>query len=459
MPTIPNIVKLSADSTKILNTIRQGNGEFYQSIVPLADGTSETLRQIGTAIMGNADLQNAFLNALVNRIGRVIITSRDYSNPWAFFKKGMLEYGETVEEIFVNIAEPHTFNPSVAEQEVFKRVIPDVKAEFHAMNYQKFYKVTVSNDQLRQAFLSMSGITDLIGRIIDSLYTAMEYDEFITMKYLIGRFALDGNIYPKAIPEISSANARTIITSIKALSNDLEFLKSEYNMRKVKTKSVKSDQYLIMNNLFDATVDVEVLATSFNMNKAEFMGHRVNVDSFQLSKDEMSRLATLFADDKLYVPFTTEELTQLAKIPCVLLDKDWFMVFDNYQNMTEQYNGQGLYWNYWYHVWKTFSVSPFSNGIIFTTETPSVTSVTVSPSTSTIKKGSSLQLLAEVVSSGFAPQGVTWSVTGTSMINSQINEYGLLTVGSNETATSLTVTATSIFDGTKKGTATITVQA
>lgn len=459
MPTIPNIVKLSADSTKILNTIRQGNGEFYQSIVPLADGTSETLRRIGTAIMGSAALQNAFLNALVNRIGRVIITSRDYSNPWSFFKKGMLEYGETVEEIFVNIAEPHTFNPSVAEQEVFKRVIPDVKAEFHAMNYQKFYKVTVSNDQLRQAFLSMSGITDLIGRIIDTLYTGMEYDEFITMKYLVGRFALDGNIYPKAIPTISSTNARSIITTIKALSNDLEFLKSEYNMRKVKTKSMKADQYLIMNNLFDATVDVEVLATSFNMDKAEFMGHRVNVDSFRLSKDENERLALLFVDDPLFKPFTNEELTKLAAIPCVLLDKDWFMVFDNYQNMTEQYNGEGLYWNYWYHVWKTFSVSPFSNGIIFTSEEPTITSVTVSPSTSSVKKGSSLQLLSSVVSTGFAPQGVTWSVTGTTMINSKINEYGLLTVGSDETATSLTVTATSVFDNSKMGTATITVQA
>lgn len=51
------------------------------------------------------------------------------------------------------------------------------------MNYQKFYPTTVSNDQLRQAFLSWQGITDLIGRIIEQLYTGANYDEFLVMKY------------------------------------------------------------------------------------------------------------------------------------------------------------------------------------------------------------------------------------------------------------------------------------
>lgn len=458
MPVIPNIVKLSANSTQILNAIRNENGGYYQSIVPIADGTTESIRKIGTVIMGNQDLQNAFLNALINRIGRVIITSRMYENPWAGFKKGMLEYGETVEEIFVNIAKPHQFDPDKAESEVFKRVIPDVRAEFHAMNYQKFYKVTVSNDQLRQAFLSWQGITDLIGKIIDSLYTGANFDELVTMKYLVGKFALAGNIYPVNIPTVNADNARGIVSTIKGISNELEFLKDQYNISGVMTTSPKSDQYLIMNAKFDAVIDVEVLATSFNMDKAEFMGHRVQIDSFSLSKGEVARLNELFAEDSSYVPFTDGELTLLNNIPCVLVDRDWFMVFDNYMNMTEQYNGQGLYWNYWYHVWKTFSVSPFSNGVLFTTETPAITSITVSPSSATVKKGESLQLTATVVSTGFAEKDVIWSVTG-DVIATSISPTGLLKVGATETATTATVTATSKFDGTKTGTATITISA
>lgn len=459
MPVIPSIVKLSADSTKILNAIRNENGGYYQSIVPIADGTTANIRQIGTVIMGDQTLQNAFLNALINRIGRVILTSKLYENPWAGFKKGMLEYGETVEEIFVNIAQPHQFDPDTAESEVFKRVIPDVRSEFHPMNYQKFYKVTVQNDQLRQAFLSMQGITDLIGRIIDSLYTGANFDELITMKYLVGRFALAGNIYPVNIPTVDATNARTIVSTIKGISNELEFLKDQYNISRVMTTSPKTDQYLIMNASFDAVIDVEVLATSFNMNKAEFMGHRVAIDSFSLSTGEVARLTELFKDDPTYIAFTSTELQQLASIPCVLVDKDWFMVFDNFQNMTEQYNGQGLYWNYWYHVWKTFSVSPFSNGVLFTTTTPSITSVTNSPTSASVAKGSSLQITTSVVGTGFVNKDVVWSITGTVKPTTTINSYGLLTVGSDETATSITVNATSVFDNTKKGTTTITITA
>ena len=457
MPVIPNIVKLSGTSTDILNAIRNENGGYYQSVVPIADGTTDSIRQIGSVVMGDAQLQNAFLNALINRIGRVIITSKMYENPWAGFKKGMLEYGETVEEIFVNIAKPHQFDPEVAENEIFKRVIPDVRAEFHPMNYQKFYKVTVSNDQLRQAFLSWQGITDLIGKIIDSLYTGANFDELVTMKYLVARFALAGNIYPVNIPAVNADNARNIVSTIKGISNELEFLKDQYNISGVMTTSPKSDQYLIMNAKFDAVIDVEVLATSFNMNKAEFMGHRVPIDSFDLSKGEIARLNELFKDDPAYKPFTQEELTQLKTIPCALVDKDWFMVFDNYQNMTEQYNGQGLYWNYFYHVWKTFSVSPFSNGILFTTETPAITSVTVSPSTASVAKGNMLQLTSKVVGTGFVDKDVIYSIAGTVKPSTTISKNGLLKIGSDETASTITVNATSVFDGSKKGTATITV--
>ena len=132
------------------------------------------------------------------------------------------------------------------------------------------------------------------------------------------------------------------------------------------------------------------------------------------------------------------------------------MIFDNYYNMTEIYNPQGLYWNYFYHVWKTFSTSPFSNAILFTTETPGITSVTVTPATVTVAKGASQQFVANVVSTGFAPKTVIWSIIGNTSTSTTISETGLLTVGADET-TNITVTATSTYDNTKNGTATVTV--
>lgn len=453
MATKPKIVTLTNSSVDILNVIRNNATVNYRNYVPQATADADSIREIGAIIMDNPQLQNEFLSALVNRIGRVLITSKMYDNPWSMFKKGMLEFGETIEEIFVNIAKPYQFDPNVAESNLFKREIPDVRSAFHIMNYQKFYKTTIQNDQLRQAFLSWQGITDLIAKIVDGMYTGANYDEFQTMKYMLAKHILNGRMFPVTIPTVSEANMKTIVSTIKGVSNNYEFLSNKYNLAGVHTFSKKEDQYLLINSKFDAVMDVEVLASAFNMSKAEFAGKRVLVDSF--GSLDIERLNVLFKDDPTYTEIGTKDMQALDAIPCILVDKDWFMIFDNYYNFTEQYNGEGLYWNYWYHVWKTFSVSPFANNALFIPGTPSVTSVTVSPATATVKAGQSVSLSAVVQTEYFAPQSVDWS-SNTKGVT--VNKGGTVTVGDKvASGTKVTITATSTYDHTKTNTATITV--
>lgn len=426
MPVKPNAATLNANGINILNAIRNSASDTYRNRIPVA--TQDNIREIGNAMMTYQATQNEFLNALVNRIARVIITSKSYENPLRVFKKGMMEYGETIEEIFVNIAKAHPFDPIVAEKTVFKREIPDVAAVFHKMNYQNFYKATISNDQLRQAFLSTEGITDLIARIVDSMYTGSEFDEFLCMKHLIEDDATKGRMYPVVIPEPTAANAKAIVTTIKGISNKLEFLSSAYNAMGVMNFTKKENQILIIDATFDAVIDVEVLASAFNMSKAEFMGQRVLIDNFGT----------------------------LTGCVAALVDREWFMVFDNLMSFTENYNGEGLYWNYFYHVWKTFSTSPFANALIFTTEAQSVTSVTVT-GPEALKLGQSAQYTATVVASDLAPQGVIWQVSGTNPVKSQIDWTGKLLVPPDETNTKLTVKAISNYNPTKFGTLDVTI--
>lgn len=454
MPVKPKIRTLTTSAADILNVIRNNASVDYRNYVPKADANDvESIRTIGAIIMDYPALQNEFLNALVNRIGRVMLTSKMYSNPIAFFKKGVLEYGESIEEIFVNIAKVQEFNPEIAEQEVFKRVVPDVRAAFHIMNYQKFYKATVTQEQLKQAFLSWDGVTDLIARIVDSMYTGANYDEFLVMKYLLARHILDGRVYPVTVPTVTAENAKAIITTVKGVSNKLTFMNSDYNPAAVRTFTDKSDQYMIVNSVFDATMDVNVLASAFNMDKAEFLGHRVLIDGF--GDLDVARLGEIFAGDPTYNEPSKDELAALNAIPAVIVDKDWFMVFDMLTQFTEQYNGQGLYWNYFYHVWKTFSVSPFANSVLFVPGTPSVTSVTVSPTTASVPKGGSVSLSAVVATEYFAPQTVVWT---SSAADVKVSAAGVVTVDADAKSTSATITATSAFDGTKKATCTVTVK-
>lgn len=451
MPTKPQVKTLNANSVEILNTLRANASPNYQDMIPYAEGSLDSVREIGAIIMQYPALQNEFLSALVNRIGMVLVTSKLYTNPWAFMKQGMLEFGETIEEIFVNIAKPFEFNQERSETTIFKREIPDVRVAFHVMNYTKFYKATISNDQLRQAFLSWNGITDLIARIVDAMYTGANYDEFITMKYLLAKHLIGGNIYANQIDTVSTENMKSIVATIKGVSNSLEFLSNKYNYNGVETYTNKSDQYILVNAKFDATMDVEVLASAFNMDKAEFMGRRVLVDSF--GNLDNARLKLLFAEDPNYTEISEDDLQALDNIPAVMVDRYFFMIFDNFYNFTEQYNGEGLYWNYWYHTWKTFSISPFHNAVAFVPGAPTITSVTVEPSTASGSVGSTIQLSAEVVSTNFAPKTVTWS---SSSENVTVNSNGLVTIGTGASG-SVTITATSTYDTNKSGTCTITI--
>lgn len=446
MATVPKIKTLTNSSVDILNAIRNNATQNYREYIPKATADADSIRQIGAIIMDYPALQNEFLSALVNRIGRVLITSKMYNNPWSFFKRGLLEYGESVEEIFVNIAKPFQFDPAIAENNVFKREIPDVKAAFHIMNYQKYYKATISNDQLRQAFLSWQGINDLIAKIVDAMYTGANYDEFQTMKYMLARHILDGHMYPVEIPAVETANMKSIVSAIKGISNKYTFLSTDYNLAGVATFTDKGEQYMLINSNFDATMDVEVLASAFNMDKAEFSGRRVLVDSF--GSLDTARLGELFAGDSTYEEISEDELEALDLIPAILVDRDWFMIFDNFYNFTEQYNGEGLYWNYWYHVWKTFSVSPFANNALFIQGKPTVNTITVTPSNSTVSAGQSVQLVANVETSNFAPKSVTWSVNNTKAI---VDNSGKVTVlAGTPASTTITVTATSTYDPSKR---------
>lgn len=453
MPTIPKKASLTRSSVDVLNAIRNTASANYRDYVPVATPDRDSIRAIGAVIMQFPALQNEFLSSLVNRIGLVLISSKMFSNPWAVFKQGFLEFGETIEEIFVNLAKPFEYDTAVAETKIFAREIPDVRSAFHTLNYQKFYKTTIQEPQLKQAFLSWNGVTDLISKIVDSMYTAANYDEFLTMKYLLAKHILNGELYAAQVPTISVENMKGVVGTIKGVSNNLEFMTTKYNLAGVSNYTTKDNQFIIVNSNFDATMDVEVLASAFNMDKADFMGHRVLVDSF--GNLDFDRLDLLLKNDKSYARFTPAEIEALDQVPAVLVDRSWFMIFDNLQSFNEQPNGEGMYWNYWYHVWKTFSVSPFANSVVFVPGNPSVTSVTVSPSAVTTGKGQSVLLTANVVTEYFASKAVKWTHDGGDKVT--VDVFGNVTIAPDFDGSTINVTATSVYDETKSAQAVITV--
>lgn len=461
MAIVPRSANLTKSTAGILNAIRYGIGGEYAAGVPVATDTTASIRATGEAILAYQSRTNAFTSALMNRIIFEVIKSKQYQNPWAMFKRGMLEYGETIEEIYINLCKVRGFNADEAPQRIFQRNVPSISSAFHSMNIQSEYPVTISEDQLRQAFLSSNGLQTLITGIITAVYTSMNYDEYQLMKYMIARLALDGKIPVKVIDTPSSSTASAIVTEIKTLSNDFEFMSDDYNMAGVKNFVAKSDQYVLEDTKLNALVDVSVLATSFNMDKAEFMGHVVTFDG--LGNIDMDRLAQILDRDTTFSSFSATELGWLSKIRCIVCSKDFFMIYDNLQKMTEAMNGTGLYTNYFLHKWQTLSASPFENVVLLTDQSSTVTNVDIDQSNTTIASAGTTRFTATVTTTGFASKEVEWSlVVGTGTATDlgkyiDVDQYGIVTVKTGATDGTWTLKATSLADGTQTDTITITL--
>lgn len=367
MPRRVAVSTLNASTLDILNVIRQNASYDYQQNVPKITKATD-IPKVGEVICGTPAFANQFINALVNRIALVRVKSATFNNPYARLKKGYLAYGETVEDIFVNIAKVVEYTPEKGPEREHKRTLPDVKSAFHVMNWRVMYQVTIQDEDLQLAFLSVDGVENLIAKIVDSVYTAAEYDEFLLFKYLLIKAISHGKMYPVSIGDGTKFSDSAV--QFRGISNMLTFMKSEYNERNVKTTTPRDRQSIFLDSMFEAKFDVDVLANAFNMDRATYLGKRELIDDWTTFDND--RFEVIRANSDNIEEVTTAELELMKDVVGVIIDDEWFQVFDNNNKFTEKYVASGLYWNYFYHVWKTISSSPFANAVVFVKNTAGI---------------------------------------------------------------------------------------
>ena len=332
--------------TELLNTIRDNASETYQDRIPEATQTNIESIQEAMTNPNNAVVTNEFISTLLNMIIKQVIHNKLFSDPLKALKKGKKPLGDTVEEIYTNFIKAKQYDASGSE--LLSRDLPDVKTVYHRMNRQDKYKVTVSPESIRKAFASYEKLDSFIQSIINTLYNSSELDEFILMKQLLKQ-AYDQNalkVIEVADPTTSDSNAKAFIKAVKTVSGGMQFPNDLYNSwltvqnvdsNPLITFSKKNEQVLIIDNATDVAINVDVLATVFNMSVAEF-------------NDTAKIVIDAFPDPSMRA---------------CLVDKEFFQVFDDLVLFKEFENAEGLYKNYYLHVWQTLAYSPLVNGVCF----------------------------------------------------------------------------------------------
>lgn len=426
------------NTSDIVNTVRASvkKGTSVTAInwderIPECNKT--TLSQIGEIFDSNPELANSFLIEIFNRIGLTDMNYRRYYNPLKLFKQGKLEYGESVEEIaFGLIKAKCDYDVQEGVTDVFQITLPEVATAIHKVNYQQKYPQSLTKVELRKAFTSERSLGSFIDGIMTGLYNSYEVDESIAYKNLMVEAIRQGFAkFMEYTPVIDEATGKTFIKAVKSLATKLRFMNTNYSKYGLPQFTPDTDLMVILDADLDAAITVDVWAAAFNMTEVDFIqsGRKVVIDEFPVEG-----------------------------VHAFVCDKRFFQIYDNNFALEWIYNPSNQVYNYFLHVWEIISASPFMQCVAFVeADSGSVTGITVTPGTATIKKGNALKFDAIVEMTGIADPAVAWSIAGGT--DSTISPVGLVKVGKNETASSLTITATSVVSGGVAGTATITVTA
>lgn len=436
--------KLDARSIDILNVIRNNASYAYQKDIPKIE-KEQDIPKVGEILYGNPTHSNEFINALINRIALVRMQSATFNNPYKHLKKGYLEFGETVEDIFVGIIRAVKYDPEKGASREFKRTLPNVQSVFHMTNWKVMYPITIEKQALKRAFTSADGVTNLITSIIDQVYQSAEYDEYLLFKYLLIKAISHGKVYPQPI---DTTDMNSVAVAFRGKSNLLPIdMTGRFNETHVQNNTPIDKQCIFMDADFNAKFDVEVLASAFNMNKADFIGKLHLIDDFSSFDNE--RFEAIRQESTGLEEVTTDELALMRNVKGVLLDEEWFQVYDNLFEFDETRVGSGLYWNYWLHVWKTISYSPFANAIVF------VDATIATPETITVKitgkdiseVGTIFTLNVEDDTPTLAPNSVNFVQTEALTTNGiAVQKYGAIVIPTTKSETNITIVAD--LDGT-----------
>ena len=331
------------DNIQFLNAIRAVSSADYKERIPTA--TQTNIQNIMTTIMSYSTTKEEFTNTILNKIVKTKVLNKAYENSLKFFKKEPLPFGKTIEGVFVDLIKAKNFNENFGTgnneaTSLLGKETPTVKVEYYSENFKHKYKLSISDEQLKSAFMSADGLSQMTQGLIRSATSSSEYDEYMMIKTLIGTsvskeleiqglFALDEN-----------AQAKKVTKTVQALVNKFRFMSTEYNKQGVHTHCLPSDCVIITTPDQLANLNVELLATAFNVPFAEMPSRIVVIDSF------------LKADG-----------TDDTDTVCIVADMD-LVQFRNTLDTWETFrNPDGLMTNMFHHVWGSACGCGFVNAV------------------------------------------------------------------------------------------------
>ncbi len=373
---------------KIIDTVLEDLPLEHKERLTKEDGSRLEGKELLRALEQYPTAKNAFLDNLTNKVAKTMIYSKTWENPWSQLKREKLEYGDSIEDLFVQMAQMKNFgehweNSGSDEADLIRKIKPVVLALYKSKNIDKKFKTTVFEKDMRKAFTTSGGLGKLVQQIVASISTAMNYHEFEFMKSTLFR-AVDGITYNGAsfvghqlggvntqkmhAVEVQgfSANPSELVRLVRQTVGQMKYMKDNFNVAKQKTFSKPSDMVLVTTPEISAILDVNVLAHAFNVSHTDIKTRIIEVDEFNIKGAKTDAYTNTEDGISQNVDCTSSSALPNGKTPlAILIDKQFLDIRDTYQGAGTFFNPEGQYTNYFANREYLMSVCLFANATLF----------------------------------------------------------------------------------------------
>lgn len=347
-------------------------------------------------VYSSAALTNEYFNALVNTIVSQRIRANDFVNPLAQYKSGDMPLGFGSTEIYFNPQKGRYFainpeetksdgvyypgknydenvihngsganasglnttvkdgvgevNASVNRNEhLLMDKLPDVRQIFFRVNYGRQYQRTYSPVDLQKAATTWDSYAKFLDGIPRDINNSVEIDDYEAMRGLFTT-AVDRGLIP--IYPISGlateADAKTLLQLTRQFHTDFQFPSEQYSGwnvanpgNPIKTWSKPDTISILLTSQATSVVDVQALASAFNLEYANFVGKRQLVDYVDADR----------------------------KVKAIIFDDFMIHVEDIMDQTGNFYNPSTSKDNIFRNKQSIMSLNPFANAVAFTTAT------------------------------------------------------------------------------------------
>lgn len=288
---------------------------------------------------------NQFLEALFNKVIYQTVDSMDFSNPFKKYDSFPISFGDTIENIFVELPKGYKFDKDATDP--FAKAKPSVKTLYATINYEMQYETTIEDSLLRRATLNEYGFMNLIETILSSLSKAMNIDEYfatLTMLNNANLFANGIETYTKGATD--EETAKIITKKIIDVATNMQLPNTKNNKLKTLNSTANNRLLLIIKQDILNSINLDYLTGVFNLDKVDLIKNIIPVETFQYKNE-------------------SEEELKGEDISFMIIDTKGF---DNHVALQDGgmiYNPKGKYTNHFYNLWKIISYKYFYNARAF----------------------------------------------------------------------------------------------